>query len=115
MPRRLAILCAVLFLVALFSTTTAQDALNLPADLYVLLNEGHVERYGTGAMGVRTVTPEDEFVLDFGVAPDGNWLAYRTQEALFITDLHSGYSTALDTDADFPATRGEGDTVAWSP
>ncbi|MBC7811815.1 MAG: hypothetical protein H7175_11745, partial [Burkholderiales bacterium] len=60
-------------------------------------------------------TPEDEFVLDFGVAPDGNWLAYRTQEALFITDLHSGYSTTLDTDADFPATRGEGDTVAWSP
>ena len=109
------ILLISLSLLALLSPTAAQDALNLPADLYVLLNEGRVERYGTGASGVRTVTPDGEFVLDFGVAPDGNWMAYRTQEALFLTDLHSGYSSALDTDADFPATRGEGDTVAWSP
>ena len=69
--------CFALLLIA--GPLLAQDGLNLPSALYVLTAEGRVDRYGLGAEGVRMITPEDEFVIDFGVAPDGNWLAYRTE------------------------------------
>ena len=98
----------------------AQDGLNLPTELYILLNEGRVQRFGLGASGIQTITPEDAFILDFSVAPDGNWLAYRTPEGLFLRPIYGS-----DTDdavrniegesASVPNTRGRGDTLAWSP
>jgi hypothetical protein len=94
----------------------AQDGLNLPTELYVLLNSGVVERYGLGAEGVQTVTPEGEFVLDVGAAPDGNWLAYRTEEGLSLVNLFTGETVQLEgATASYPPVRGRGDTLAWSP
>ncbi len=95
----------------------AQDALNLPTELYVLLNNGSVERYSLGAEGVRRVTPENEFVLDFAVAPDGNWMAYRTQAGLFTANMFVPESVIQieDARADVPDVRGKGETLAWSP
>ena len=110
------LLCAVLLLAA---STQAQDGLNLPTELYVLLNEGRVQRFGIGSAGVDFVTPEDEFVLDFRVAPDGNWLAYRTQSGLFIRDMYAADASAAPQQivaaASVPAVRGQGETIAWSP
>ncbi|MBZ0286226.1 MAG: hypothetical protein K8I30_01325 [Anaerolineae bacterium] len=96
-------------------TASAQDALDLPAPLYVLLNEGQVQRYGLGAEGIRFVTPEDRFVLDFGVAPNGDWLAYRTETELIVRDMAGDMERVLDTAAGVPPVRGEGETVAWAP
>lgn len=96
--------------------TWAQDALNLPTELYILLNDGQVERYGLGADGVQTVTPDDQFVVDFGVASDDNWLAYRTQDGLYIGNINDpSNAQVIDTEADVPPIRGNGDTLAWSP
>jgi hypothetical protein len=96
---------------------SAQDALNLPTELYILLNEGRVERYGLGNSGRAFVTPEDAFVLDFQVAPDGIWLAYRTQEGLFIDDMYDERSTPrplAGADIGIPYARGRGETIAWT-
>lgn len=109
------LLCLLISLFAL-PTITAQDALNLPTELYILLNEGRVERYGLGAEGVTTITPEDTFVVDFGIASDDNWMAYRTPDGLYISNVYnSGQSQVIDESADAPSVRGEGDTLVWSP
>ena len=94
----------------------AQDAFNLPAALYVLTTEGHVERYGLGIEGVRQVTPADAFVIDFGVAPDDNWIAYRTEASLVLQHIYNETSVEIDGAlAGVPSVRGQGDTIAWSP
>lgn len=92
------------------------EGLNLPTDLYVLLNEGIVQRYGIGAAGIRNITPENVFVIDFGISADGERIAYRTQEALMIATTNGeGEPLTADTNAGIPPTRGQSDTVAWSP
>lgn len=113
MSRKLLFLLCALLLVA--GGARAQDGLNLPTELYVLTNAGQVQRYGIGAAGITTVTPEDEFVLDFGVAPDGSWLAYRTETALNLLNMSSGESLVIENTASVPSARGRGDTLAWSP
>src|SRR5690606_32042776 len=92
------------------------DALDLPAALFVLTNEGRVDRYGLGSEGIRAVTPQSAFVLDFGVAPDGDWLAYRTETLLALRRVSNGEGVTLDEGgASVPSVRGQGDTIAWSP
>ncbi|MGJ3239588.1 MAG: hypothetical protein ACFE0Q_12840 [Anaerolineae bacterium] len=96
----------------------AQDALNLPSELYVLSSEGTVQRFGLGSEGLSTVTPEGEFVLDFRVAPDANWLAYRTLEGVFLRHIFDEAREVRqieDDRASVPIQRGQGETMAWSP
>lgn len=97
-------------------TGSAQEGLNLPTELYILLNEGYVERYGLGISGVQQVTPAGEFVLDFRVAPDGNWIAYRTESGLFVANMYDLASARQieRENASIPLMRGRGDTIAWS-
>ncbi|MCU0512460.1 MAG: hypothetical protein MUE40_07800 [Anaerolineae bacterium] len=104
----------VLLLLALLPLR-AQDGLNLPAELYVLRNDGVVERYGQGARGVETVTPLETFVLDFRVAPDNTWIAYRTLDGLWLADMYGGTPRRLADNPDVPEVRGRGETLAWSP
>jgi hypothetical protein len=93
----------------------AQDGIDLPAPLYVLNNTGQVQRLGLGAEGLTTITPEDVFILDFGIAPDDAWIAYRTESELAIVPLYGSGAPALTLDAGLPPARGRGDTVAWAP
>ncbi len=91
------------------------DALNLPAALYVLTNEGVIQRYGQGADGISTVSPADQFIVDFGIAPDDNWIAYRTETTLTISNRITEESYQVESDlASVPSVRGKGDTIAWS-
>jgi len=109
------LLCLLIALLTV-PTVTAQDALNLPTELYILLNEGQVERYGLGAEGVQTITSQETFVVDFGIASDDNWMAYRTPDGLFISNVYDSEQVeVMDESADVPLVRGEGDTLAWSP
>lgn len=94
----------------------AQDGLDLPTPLYVLSNTGQVQRIGLGAEGLSVVTPPDAYVVDFGVAPDGQWLAYRTESGLFLRDLSGSQTITLqEQGADLPPRRGRGVTITWSP
>ncbi len=115
---RQGLLLAFWLLAVAFSPVQAQegDALDLPAALFVLTNEGRVDRYGLGSEGIRAVTPQSAFVLDFGVAPDGDWLAYRTETMLALRRVSNGEGVTLDEGgASVPSVRGQGDTIAWSP
>lgn len=106
----------LILLVMITFPAIAQDALNLPSELYILLNDGQVQRYGLGAAGVQIVTPESDFVLDFGVASDNNWIAYRTQDGLYLANMYQPDSQQqMDASADVPPIRGQGDTLVWSP
>ncbi len=92
------------------------DALNLPTDLYVLQNDGIVQRYGVGAGGVVDITPSDAFVVDFGISPDGARIAYRTQSGLLVTNVSdTSAASPVDVAAGVPPLRGRGETIVWSP
>jgi len=114
MMRKLSFIIIALLLVS--RAQAQEDGLNLPTELYVLTNSGQVQQYGVGMAGLRTVTPEDEFVLDFGVAPEGNWLAYRTEDALKLLNMYTEEQVEIEgASAGIPPVRGHGDTLAWSP
>ncbi|MEO0561003.1 MAG: hypothetical protein AAF125_02745 [Chloroflexota bacterium] len=107
---------ALLLTIVSPAVVPAQDALNLPTELYVLLNSGQVQRYGTGAEGVQPATPDGQFVIDFGVAPGGGWIAYRTDNALVVGEvLNPGEGAAIEVNPPPPPSRGDGATIAWSP
>jgi hypothetical protein len=105
----------LLFLVAA-PAYAQEDGFNLPAALYVLTNDGMIQRYGQGAEGITTVSPADVFIVDFGVSPDDNWIAYRTENALTIANRTTEETYLVESElASVPSVRGEGDTIAWSP
>lgn len=113
--RRIGLLVTLLWMCV--APMQAQDGLNLPTELYILLNEGVVERYGLGVDGVETITPDDTFVLDFSVSPGGNWLAYRTEAGLFMQHMYDATREVRQLDsaeAGIPPTRGRGETLVWS-
>ncbi len=114
--RRLFWLMLVLLWLVSARTSAQQDALNLPSELLVLRNDGGLERYGLGAAGVAQIPLPDADVVDFGLAPDGVTLAYRTQNALKLHNLLSGFTREVEgVSASFPPYRGRGQTVVWSP
>jgi Tol biopolymer transport system component len=116
MIRRLWTISLLCLLTGLTVARAQLDALDLPTALYVLTNSGQVQRIGTGTEGLATVTPEEEFVLDFAVAPDDQWLAYRTEAGLYLTRMFAEAAPELlDPAADIPPFRGRGDSLAWSP
>lgn len=111
-------LLALILLLPVFapSAHAQEDGLNLPTELYTLINEGQVQRYGLGASGLATVTPQEVLTIDFGIAPDGILLAYRTESGLSVTDMLSGQSQQIEAaTAGIPPFRGRGATIAWSP
>ncbi len=118
MARRIGLIITALLLLALLALpTAAQEGVNLPADLYILLNDGQIQRYGVGASGVTNLTPPGLFIVDFGVDPLGQRIAFRTESGLYLINIASGGEPIqLDSvTADVPPYRGLGDTIAWSP
>jgi WD40 repeat protein len=106
----------MLFLLSFTLTHAQEDGLNLPTELYTLINEGQVQRYGLGASGLATVSPDDAVVVDFGIAPDGVLLAYRTEAGLSVRNMLTDETQEIETTtAGIPPFRGRGATIAWSP
>lgn len=109
----------VLLIALLFSGTrpvhTQGDGLDLPTELYVLRNSGIVEQFGVGMMGAKAITPEDIFVLDFAIAPDNTWMAYRTPDEIVLSRIDTPTTLQIEPTGDMiPPLRGLGDTMAWS-
>jgi dipeptidyl aminopeptidase/acylaminoacyl peptidase len=96
----------------------------LPADLFILTDDAQVMRIGAGGSFATQVTPTDQRVVDFAVAPDGQWIAYRTAGnadgtvapflAMTSIEGQSGQILEFETAGQPPIT-GRGQTLAWSP
>jgi hypothetical protein len=109
-------LLSLLLVTALAASAAAQAGTRLPSELFVLTNEGIVERYGLDAVGARPVTPPDVYVLDFGLDALGERLAYRTEDGLTVVGLTGGEGLQIEgASASVPPYRGQGRTIAWSP
>src|SRR5215468_4978053 len=64
----------------------------------------------------RVITPADQRVTDFAIAPDGEWLAYRAGETLQIVSIDGTSATPLDSNAPPPTDLDlTTDSIAWSP
>lgn len=99
----------------LLGASTLAQPPGLPSELFVLTNDGIVQRYGVNFAGGTAVTPESMYVLDFGVDQPGERLAFRTEEGLRVSGLSGGEGVPLDTSASAPPYRGAGRTIVWSP
>lgn len=119
-----------LFLPALPLTSTPPAALAqgqslpLPADLFVLMENGQVMRIGQEGGFAQPITPADQVAVDFAVAPDGQWIAYRTAGSaedstntfLAMTSIDGQSGQLLEfEEAGQPPITGRGQTLAWSP
>jgi hypothetical protein len=105
-----------LLVLLLGAMARAQDNLDLLTELYILNNDGQLGRYGVGASGAAVVSPQGAFVVDFGVAPDGQWLAYRSPDAAYTHHMGTGETRPLAAlQGTLPPVRGQGDTIAWAP
>ncbi len=109
---------------ALTSPAAAQGQTpTLPADLFVLTAQAQVMHIAAGSGFAAAITPANQVVIDFGVAPDGQWIAYRSAAAadgsaasvLAISAVSSGSGEVLEFDPVMPPITGRGQTVAWSP
>lgn len=89
----------------------------LAADLYYLNDAQQVWRQS--ALGdesaAAAVTALDLAIFDFAIAPGGDWMAYRTEDAVAVRSMDglSGQLVASDIGAPQEVTRGR--TIAWSP
>nr|MCU0476928.1 hypothetical protein [Anaerolineae bacterium] len=118
MTTRLLTVLSLLLIGLLAAPAHAQeDGLNLPTELYTLLRDGSIERFGLGAAGVAEVTPEASApAVDFGLSPDGVWIAYRTDAgALEVYNMVTPETRSIDPEAGYPPYRGRGESIAWSP
>lgn len=121
--RGIMLLVGALLALMPFQLVAAQGP-SLSADLFVLLEGGQVMRLEAGARFATAVTSPDQKVIDFGVAPDGAWVAYRTAAPdaggtgpfLAITSIDGLSGQVLEfEEAGQPPIVGRGQTLAWSP
>jgi hypothetical protein len=112
----------VLFLLVLMTCwtpalTQAQDAaFPLPAPLYLLTSQHQVLHVDPQTGEQTVITPEGQRVLDFDIAPDGEWIVYRTTDSMVIvSEMATGSGYVLEFDAAGPSTSGPAQTLAWSP
>jgi hypothetical protein len=101
---------------ALLSTSpnpaTAAPALPVPV---CVLSEARLFCYE--AQRARSIfsTPENQRIVDFSIAPDGEWLVYRTPDSLYMAQI-GGEARIIDKDAPPPALIDpSAATLVWSP
>ncbi len=96
----------------------AQDeAFPLPAPLYILTSQHEIIAVDPANGGQAVISQPEQPVIDFDIAPDGEWIVYRTtaNSLVVVTQLagRSGYVLEF-ADGAFPAS-GPAQTIAWSP
>ena len=114
---------AVLLAAILPSIPAAQaQTLALPADLFVLTENAQVMYIAAGSGFAANVSPPEQTVTDFGIAPDGQWIAYRTLAAedgssaavVAIGSISNSSGQVIEFDPGPPPITGRGQTLAWS-
>lgn len=118
MPSRLPrLLLFTQIVMALLYSIPARAAERLVASDVCALVTAQVICYEAGQTVPHPVTPPDQRVLDFAIAPDGNWLAYRSNDAITLTSIYGdSISQQIDPNAASPAALNlRLSTLAWSP
>jgi len=101
-----------------FSITVAQgDVFPLPADLYILTSDHMVIRLDAATGSQTMLSPIDQPVIDFDIAPDNQWYVYRTSanNAVIVSQIDGYNGYVLEFDVPAPPITGQGQTIAWSP
>ncbi|WP_119065138.1 PD40 domain-containing protein [Aggregatilinea lenta] len=118
--KRLLPLLASLMLIALVSAplaARAQGPYPLPAPLYILTSEQRLIAVDPATGEQTPVSPVDQPVADFAIAPDGAWYVYRTSAngpLVIVSDRLSGSGYVLDFEARLPPEDAAGPTIAWA-
>ncbi len=113
---RFVFVLSILCLQFAHSPSRAQAESALPAPLCALV-AARVICYDARTAAPAPVSPADTPVIDFTIAPDGGWVAYRTTEALWIVPI-DGHTAAWNADplAAPPAALDPAiTTLTWSP
>ncbi len=89
----------------------------LGAHLFYLNNAGQVWRQPLlgDETAAAAVTPLEQEVLDFAVAPGGEWLMYRTDEFIGISAVNGQGGQIIAWPAANPLSDARQRTLAWSP
>ena len=89
----------------------------LPAPLYILTSDHSVLRVDPVGGGQTVVSPIDQPVTDFDIAPDGEWYVYRSNanNAVVVSSLSGMGGYVLEFDVNGPAQSSAAQTIAWSP
>ncbi len=93
------------------------DVFPLPAPLYILTSDHVVLRVDPVGGGQSVVSPVDQPVTDFDIAPDGSWYVYRSNanNAVVVSSLAGVSGYVLEFDVSGPAQSSAAQTIAWSP
>ncbi|MBN2303878.1 MAG: hypothetical protein JXQ72_05345 [Anaerolineae bacterium] len=95
----------------------AQGPYPLPADLFILTSEHRLIQIDAASGAQTDLLSPDQFVIDFDVSPDGEWLVYRTDTNMVIVSqigTGSGYVLEFFDVAPLPADPDQ-QTIVWSP
>ncbi|MCZ7541927.1 MAG: hypothetical protein M5U29_18840 [Anaerolineae bacterium] len=116
---RLAVMVSLVALAAMpVALARAQEgAFPLPAPLYILTSQ-HDLIYVDPTNGGQTVlSSPGQPIADFDIAPDGEWLVYRTpaNNLVVVAQLAGQSGYVLEFTDDPPPDSGPAQTIAWSP
>lgn len=106
-------------LITAYSPARAQEAaFPLPAPLYILTPQHTVDRIDPADGSLATISPQDQPVFDFAVAPDGVWYVYRTganSGMVILSSLDGNSGSLLEMDIALPTESSARQTIDWSP
>lgn len=115
----LIVLCLMLAALPLLPGRAAAQAPGggLPAPLYILTADQRVVGLDPVTGDQTPLTPVDQPVADFDIAPDGGWLVYRTPAngpLAIVGEIGTGSGYVLDFQSGLPPETAAGPTIAWA-
>ncbi|MCD4685743.1 MAG: hypothetical protein K8S97_07390 [Anaerolineae bacterium] len=96
----------------------AQDGpFPLPAPLYILASDGMVLALDQQTGAQTQISNANQPVADFDVAPDGQWIAFRTADEgmVIVSNLNGFGGYVLNFEGHTPPAPSPAKTLAWSP
>lgn len=111
-------LLLVLTLALLPTPVDAQDSpFPLPAPLYILASDGMLLKIDPQTGAQTQISNANQPVADFDIAPDGQWIAFRTADegTVIVSNLNGFGGYVLNFEGNTPPTPGPAKTLAWSP
>ncbi len=119
---RLLRLALLLILAALGAMPSAlaraqEGAFPLPAPLYILTSQQQIIYVDPANGGQTVISSPGQPIADFDIAPDGEWVVYRTpaNNLVVVTQLRGQSGYVLEFSDDPPPDSGPAQTIAWSP